>query len=231
MKKYFITGLVILAPLALTLIIILFIFNFLTVPFAGGVSAIFDYYNWFENGFWFISGKELQILVSQFLVLLSLFAVTVGLGAVARYFFFNSLLKLWDYIIHKIPVVSTIYKVSQDVVTTIFGSKTNSFKQVVLVPFPSKETYSMGLVTREDLEGLLPDRKVISVFVPTTPNPTSGFLMLYKPEQLIYLDMKVEDAFKYIISCGVILTPYSIIDKKTAHDLEVERTEAEKEAL
>lgn len=228
MKKYFITGLVILAPLALTLIIILFIFNFLTVPFAGGVSAIFDYYDWFENGFWFISGKELQILISQVLVLVFLFALTVGLGAIARYFFFNSLLKMWDYLIHRIPVISSIYKVSQDVVTTIFGSKTNSFKQVVMVPFPSKETYSMGLVTREDMEGIRPDGNAVAVFVPTTPNPTSGFLMLYKPEDLIYLDMRVEDAFKYIISCGVILTPFSVINRKEAHELEIERALEEK---
>ena len=135
---------------------------------------------------------------------------------------------MWDYLIHRIPVISSIYKVSQDVVTTIFGSKTNSFKQVVMVPFPSKETYSMGLVTREDMEGIRPDGNAVAVFVPTTPNPTSGFLMLYKPEDLIYLDMRVEDAFKYIISCGVILTPFSVINRKEAHELEIERAIEEK---
>jgi uncharacterized membrane protein len=226
MKKYFITGLVILAPLALTLIIILFIFNFLTVPFAGAVAAVFDYYDLFEKGFWFISGKDLQTILAQLLVLLSLFGFTVILGAVARYFFFNSLINFWNYVIHKIPVISSIYKVSQDVINTIFGSKTNSFKQVVMVPFPSKETYSMGLVTREDLTDIVPGGPSVAVFVPTTPNPTSGFLMLYKPEDLIYLDMKVEDAFKYVISCGVILTPFQIVDRKTAHDLEMKRDQA-----
>lgn len=223
MKKTFITGLIILAPLALTLIILLFIFNFLTVPFAGGIASIFDYYNWFEHGFWFISSKALQSIFSQLFVLISLFLFTLALGAIARYFFFNSLLKLWDYTLHKIPVISSIYKVSQDVITTIFGSKTNSFKQVVMVPFPSKETYSMGLVTREGMEGMIPGQSLIAVFVPTTPNPTSGFLMLYKPEDLIYLDMKVEEAFKYVISCGMILSPFSVIDRKTADDLSQKR--------
>lgn len=222
-KKAFVTGLIILAPLALTFAILLFIFNFLTVPFVGAVTAIFDNYNIMKNGFLFISGPQLQTIVGQIFVLIALFFITVSIGAIARYFFFKSLIRMWDYSIQKIPFISTIYKASQDVIKTVFGSKTNSFKQVVVVPFPSKNTYAIGLVTNDDIEGLIKEISLVSVFVPTAPNPTSGFLMLYKPEDLVYLDMKVEDAFKYVISCGMILSPFDIIDRKRALELEKER--------
>lgn len=213
MKKHFFTGLIILAPLALTLAILIFIFNLLTEPFAGVVATIFDRYDLMESGFLFLNGRQLQVFVAQVLILTFLFFLTVTLGMIARYFFFNTLVSFWEYVIRKIPVISTIYKASQDVIKTIFGSKNNSFKQVVLVPFPSLETKSIGLVTRDDITEFIAGQKTVSVFVPTTPNPTSGFLMLYKPEDLVYLDMKVEDAFKYILSCGVILTPCSVIEK------------------
>lgn len=198
MKKHFITGLIILAPLALTLAILTFIFNLLTEPLAGVVSTLFDRYN-------FLSGKQLQTLVSQVLILVLLFFLTVSLGAIARYFFFSYLLAVWDYILHKIPVISTIYKTSQEFIQTLFGGSANSFKQVVMVPFPSPETRSVGFITRDNVEGLVPGKKMVAVFVPTAPNPTSGFLMLYNPEDITHLDMKVEEAFKYILSCGVLL--------------------------
>lgn len=210
-KKYFITGLVILLPLALTLAIVVFIFNLLTTPFLGFVKTIFDRYQLFESGFLFLSPDQFQNLIAQILILTSLVAVTIGLGFIARWFFFRSLIRLTEYILRTIPIVRSIYRTSEEVIKTIFTSKTNSFKQVVAVRFPHQDTYSIGLVTRENIPSLKETRHedVVAVFVPTTPNPTSGFLVMYKPSDLIYLDMKVEDAFKYIISCGVILPSFT----------------------
>ena len=214
MKKYFVTGLVILLPLALTIMIIVFVINFLTEPFVGIFSAIFQHYNLFENGFLFFSAAQLQIFISQVLILILLFFFTISLGIIARWFFINYLLDLWDYVLHRIPLVSSIYKTSQDVIKNLFASKANSFKQVVLVRFPNPDTLTVGLVTRENFPGLPnSNESLVAVFVPTTPNPTSGFLLMFKPEEVTYLDMKVEDAFKYIISCGVIMTPFKSIIK------------------
>jgi len=206
MKKYIVTGLVILLPLALTLAILIFFFNLLTEPFVGVVRAVFDYLGLFTNGFLFISAGQLQTFIAQLIILVILFFFTVLLGLIARWFFFHSLLSLGDKLIHTIPIVKSIYKVCQDIIKTIFTSNTNSFKQVVLIPFPHKDVYSVGLVTRVGMPGLegTAHGNAVAVFVPTTPNPTSGFLMMYQPEDLIYLDMTVEDAFKYVISCGVI---------------------------
>lgn len=207
MKKYFVTGLVILLPLALTLVIVLFLINFLTVPFVGIVQSILNYYGLIDEGFLFLSAYQVQYMVSQALILVSIFFFTAFLGFLARQFFFHYLIKSWDYILHRIPFISSVYKTCQDVINTILTSDTKSFKQVVLVPFPNPESHSVGLVTRDTLPGLPKDfgRDLVAVFVPTTPNPTSGYLILYDEKDLTYLDMKVEEALKYIISCGVIL--------------------------
>lgn len=87
-----------------------------------------------------------------------------------------------------------------------------------MVPFPNAQTYTIGLVTRDDLPAFKTGdtEKNIAVFVPTTPNPTSGFLVIFKENDLIYLDMTIESAFKYIISCGVIATPFKNITKEEA---------------
>lgn len=214
LKTYFITGLVILLPLALTLAIVLFIFNLLTEPFVGIVKAVLGFYNLFENGFLFLSADQIQKVISQLIILALLFFFTIGLGIIARWFFFHYLVRLWEHVVARIPFISSVYKTCQDVIKTLFTSK-NSFKQVVMVPFPSKDTLAIGFVTQDQIPSpVKPNDTLVAVFVPTTPNPTSGFLMMYKEENLVYLDMKVEDALKYVISCGVITTPLTIVPKK-----------------
>lgn len=218
MKKYFLTGLVVLLPLALTIAIVAFVFNFLTDPFVGMVKSILGHFGLLGRGFLFLDPMQVQVLVSKLLILLFLFFFTVSLGALARKFMISYLLKLWDYILHRIPFVSTIYKTSQDVIKTMFASGNKSFKQVVLVPFPSTEAYSIGLVTGENLT--TSGKPMTAVFVPTTPNPTSGFLMLYDDRDLIHIDMKIEDALKYVISIGMIASPFKNISKEEALELE-----------
>jgi uncharacterized membrane protein len=209
MRKYFITGLVFLLPLAMTLAIVMFIVNFLTTPFVDIVKNILEYFDLLDKGFLFLSAQQVQVVVSKMIILVLIFFVTAALGALGRWFFFHYMLNLWDYVLHRIPLVSSIYKACQEVIKTLFESKTNSFKQVVMVPFPSKDTYSMGLLTGENLPWLhgKTETNIVSVFVPTTPNPTSGFMMMFEQKDIIYVDMKVEDALKYIISCGVVMSP------------------------
>lgn len=222
MKKYFITGLVILLPLALTFVIVLFMINLLTDPFVEIVQSFLDRYGLLDQDFLFLSSEQIQYVVSQVLILVSLFFFTVLLGFIARLFFFHYVIKAWDYIIHKIPFIRSVYKTCQDVINTILQSDTKSFKQVVIVPFPNPESHSIGLVTRENLPGIpsKSGQKMVAVFVPTTPNPTSGYLVMFEEDSIVYLDMKVEEALKYIISCGVILNePFKRITKEEAHNI------------
>lgn len=222
LKRYFFTGLMMLLPLALTIVVISFIFKLLTGPFVGLIGAFFSRYHIFQKGFLIWNESQITEFVSRILILLLLFFFAVALGALARRVFVKYLINFTDMIFRRIPFISSVYKTMVDVINTVFTSKTNSFQQVVLVPFPSDETYSLGLVTNERVPGLEKTSyaNVTAVFVPTTPNPTSGFLMMFNPNDIIYLDMTVEEAFKYLISCGVIHTPFRTIHRKSPSDVE-----------
>ena len=192
MKKHFLTGLIILLPVALTIAIVSFLINFFTDPFIEIVTESLK-----KTA---IPEKAIQYL-SKLLILICLFFVIVGLGTLTRWYLVRALLTLWDRILQKIPVVSTVYKTIKEIIKTVFNSNTSAFKQVVMAPFPRKDIYALGLVS-----GTAPAScgSLVSVLIPTTPNPTSGFLLMYKKEELIYLDMKPEEAIKYIVSCGVL---------------------------
>jgi uncharacterized membrane protein len=199
MKKSFVTGLAILLPLAVTIGILLFVINFLTDPFLGIMRTILDQFG--------LNPKDAYLVtLSQILILIFLFLFTVLVGFCARMFFVHALLKVSDFILLRIPFVSSLYKATQEIIKTLFYSPTKSFKQVALVPYPNKDTYTLGLITGRGLEvceNKVQD-KLISVYVPTTPNPTSGYLLMFKESDILLLDMKVEEALKYIISCGVL---------------------------
>lgn len=206
MRKYFVTGLVILLPLALTSAIVLFIVRFLTNPFIGVAENILSQFGLLNRGFLLLSPEQTLRYGSQFVILLMLFGVTVLFGFVTRWVFVHWFIRMGDYILHRIPFVNKVYKTTQDVISTVFESQSKAFKQVVMVPFPNKQTWCIGLVTREAPKACsnLADTHLQSVFVPTTPNPTSGYLLMFPEREIIYLDMHVEDAVKFIMSCGVI---------------------------
>ncbi len=206
-KKYFVTGLVILLPLAVTIAIIGWVINLLTRPFVSLLSEFFVHLNIFSNGFLFLTQEQIIRCVSQLLILTLLLFFTLALGMITRWFFFTSLIKFSDRILHRIPIVNTVYKTTQDIIRTLFVSNKKTFQQVVMVAFPHPGVFVLGLVAREAPAACSKklEHELISVFIPTTPNPTSGFLLLYKKEDLIYVDMPTEDALKFIISCGVIV--------------------------
>lgn len=207
MKKHFITGFVILLPLVVTIAVVIFLVNFLTQPFIGIVSTILSKLHIINKGFLFLTPEQLVRYTAKVIILILLFLFTVGLGMVTRWFLINTLFRLGDRLLHRIPIVNTVYKTTQDIIKTLFVSDKNSFKQVVMVPFPREGVYVLGLISRESppICSKAVSQELVSVLVPTTPNPTTGFLMMYKREDLIIIDMRPEEAIKYIVSCGVII--------------------------
>ena len=199
MKKYFLTGLVTLLPLAVTIWIVHFFVNFLTKPFIGVVTLFTRHLP--------IASPEVIRLISQIFILIALFFLLLFLGFVARRFFFGQMLQLGDHLLIKIPLVNKVYKTSKDIVKSFFNSKVNTFKQVVMIPFPYPGCYCIGLIARKAPEtcSIAEHDELVSVYIPTTPNPTTGFLVMSHKSELIYLDMKNEEAIKYIVSCGVIV--------------------------
>ncbi len=196
------TGLVMLLPLALTLWIISSLIHWLTEPFVGIAERILSAVGLIGTPILFISAENVLLGLSQLLVLAALLSFIILIGAIGRHFFFRYLIRLSDAVLHKIPVISSVYKTSQELIQTLLTTDNRAFKQVVLVPFPNADCLSIGLVTREGPAA----PHLIPVFVPTTPNPTSGYLIMFDRSKVTPLDMTVEEAFRYIISCGVLIT-------------------------
>jgi len=126
-------------------------------------------------------------------------------GLAARYYFGKKLIEWLDTGLMHIPLLNKIYGATKQVNDALVTGNKNSFKTVVLIQFPHPGSYSLGFLTSEDAEiRVNPNEKLVCVFVPTTPNPTSGFLMLVPDEKVTRLKMSVADGLKYIISLGAI---------------------------
>lgn len=207
MKRYFITGLVIVLPLVLTLLIFAFLLNLLTKPFEGITLSLLDHFNLLGQPLFGFDSRQIIIFLNRLLTLMALVGFTFIIGFVARWFFVYEIIKLSDWVFHRIPLVNKIYRATQETVTTVFAHESRTFKQVVLVPYPKAPGLSIGLVTSTSIPNRSEEeyKKLVSVFIPGTPNPTVGFLLFYSPEQMIPLAMSVEEALKFVISMGVIL--------------------------
>jgi len=127
-------------------------------------------------------------------------------GVLVRNYLGKKLVWFWEYLISKIPVVNKIYIGVKQLLETILSGTSKDFKRVVLVEFPRKGMYSLGYVTGV-ASGEIQTKtkqKVLNVYVPTTPNPTSGYYLMVGEEEVIPLEMSVEDSFKLLISGGII---------------------------
>jgi uncharacterized membrane protein len=202
MKKYFLTGLATLLPVAVTLWLVSFVINFLTKPFVGIVSKIISRTS--ISGVWASEGMFRGI--SQVSILIFFFLLLIFIGMVARWFLFTSLLKIGDYVLGKTPLINKVYNTAKEIINILFASNKNSFKQVVMVRFPNRNCYSLGLITREAPTTCSDavQKELLSIFIPTTPNPMTGYLITSAKSDVYFLDMKPEDAVKYVVSCGVI---------------------------
>jgi uncharacterized membrane protein len=133
-------------------------------------------------------------------------------GVLARYYIGKKVIDWTDRVLMRVPLLNKFYGAIKQVNDAFAGSK-NSFKTVVLVQFPREGMYSVGFITSEpnDEVQAKTKEKVVCVFVPTTPNPTSGFLILVPEDQVTKLEMSVTDAIKYIVSLGSISQEYPLL--------------------
>jgi len=136
----------------------------------------------------------------------------IGLiGGLARHYFVKKLIELVDLGLLRVPLLNKIYSTIKQVNEAFSPSSKSSFKQVVLVEFPRAGQYSVGFLTGEDQREVQQKAKerVLSVFVPTTPNPTSGFLVLVPEKEITRLEMSVAEGIKFIISLGAIAPDFT----------------------
>ena len=144
--------------------------------------------------------------VPGFGVLLAL-AILLSVGAVASNFLGRKLVDWWNDLLHRIPIVRSIYSGVKQVSDTVFSENGNAFRTAVLVQWPHPGMWTIAFVTgtpRGDTANHLPPQDYLSVYVPTTPNPTGGYFVLVKASDCVELRMSVDEALKYIVSMGVV---------------------------
>ena len=186
LRNYFITGVVVLIPIGFTL--------YLSKVLIGLSSKILP-----EN---INPNSYLPFEIPGIEILISLIFITV-VGGLSLSFLGKRILKLIDDLFKRIPFLRTIYSAIVQMTET-FSNKDNDKKSVVLIEYPRKGVWAVGFATKENTGEMAKktNKKLINVFVPTTPNPTSGFLLMFPIEDVIYLNMSFEEASKFIVSAG-----------------------------
>jgi uncharacterized membrane protein len=144
------------------------------------------------------------------------FAILLVVGAAASNFFGRKIVTWWDALLHRIPVVRSIYSSVKQVSDTLFSEKGDAFRTAVLIEWPRPGVYTIAFVTGNpggDVANYLPD-EYVSVYVPTTPNPTGGYFVMLKKSDCIELKMSVDGALKYIVSMGVVVPSVTSVSSK-----------------
>jgi len=212
MRKYFITGLLVLVPLFITVWVLSTLIStmdssLLLLPVEWRPEAQF--------------GRAIPG-VGALLTLLIIFVT----GVIATNFFGKRLILLWEALLGRVPVVKSIYNSVKQVSDTLFSDSGNAFRKALLVQFPREGSWTIAFMTGQpggDVANYL-QGDYVSVYVPTTPNPTGGYFLMLPAKDVIELDMSVDEALKYIISMGVVAPGMPdrnvILDLVTAKALE-----------
>jgi len=186
LRNYFITGVVVLIPIGFTLYLSKILI---------GISSKLIPKNINPNNYLPFDIPGIEILISIILITI--------VGGLSLSFFGRRILKLIDDLFKRIPFLRTVYSAIVQMTET-FSKSDNNKKSVVLIEYPRKDVWAVGFATKENRGEMASktNKKLINVFVPTTPNPTSGFLLMFPVEDVIYLDMTFEEASKFIVSAG-----------------------------
>ena len=186
LRNYFFTGVIVLVPIGFTLYLSKFLINFSTKLVPSGLNP----------------NTYLPYAIPGIEIILTIVFITV-VGGLSLSFLGKKFLQIIDDLFKRIPILRTIYSAIGQM-TESFRNQEGNKKSVVLLEYPRKGSWAVGFATKENTGEikLKTNLNLVNVFVPTTPNPTSGFLLMIPKEDLIYLDMTFEEASKFIVSAG-----------------------------
>ncbi len=192
MKRYFITGLLVLVPLVITVWVLKALIGTMDQ------SLLLLPVSWRPE-------SQLGFSIPGLGTLLTLLIVLVT-GIIATNFFGKRIILFWEGLLARVPVVKSIYYSVKQVSDTLFSDSGQAFRQALLVQYPREGSWTIAFLTGQPGGDVTNHLKgdYVSVYVPTTPNPTSGFFLMMPKDDVIELDMSVDDALKYIISMGVV---------------------------
>ena len=186
LRNYFIAGIVVLVPIGITLYLTRFFISISSKLIPNELNP----------------NSYLPFAIPGLEILLAIIFITI-IGSLSLSFIGKKILKIFNDILKRIPILRTIYSAIGQMTETL-APKKGSKKSVVLVEYPRKGSWAVGFATREN-DGEISKKtntNLINVFVPTTPNPTSGFLLMFPKDEVIFLDMTFEEASKFIVSAG-----------------------------
>ena len=186
LRNYFITGIVVLVPIGITL----YLTNFFISVSSKLIPSEINPNNY------------LPFLIPGLEIILAIIFITL-IGYLSLSFIGKKILQLFNDLLKRIPILRTIYSAIGQMAETL-APKKRSKKSVVLIEYPRKGSWAVGFATKDNKGEISnkTNRNLVNVFVPTTPNPTSGFLLMFPKEEIIYLDMSFEEASKFIVSAG-----------------------------
>lgn len=195
----FIAGILVVVPLAATIWVLTLVMGFLE----GTVRLLPD-------------AVQPEVLVGQPIpglgILLTLSTVILA-GALTRSFFGRRLIELYEAMLGRVPIVSSVYQGVKQLTEALFSGREGQFRQVVLVEWPRRGVYAIAFHTGEAFLSVDdPDQELVNVFLPTTPNPTSGFYLMLPRSDIRPLDLSVEEAFKLIMSAGIVAPARRLMD-------------------
>ena len=187
LRNYFITGIVVLVPIGITLYLTKFFISISSNLIPPGINP----------------NNYLPFAIPGLEILLSVIFITI-IGGLSLSFIGKKILQIFNDLLKKIPILRTIYSAIGQMTETLAPKSGGSKKSVVLVEYPRKGSWAVGFATKDN-KGEISKKtntELVNVFVPTTPNPTSGFLLMFPKSDIVYLDMSFEEASKFIVSAG-----------------------------
>ena len=206
-RNSFLTGLVVIAPVALTIWLIWSVIGWIdgfVLPF---IPNLYHPDNILNT----IFGQDVAINIRGLGVVVFLLFTTF-VGWIAKGFLGRSLIRVGENLVRRMPVVRSIYSGVKQIAETVFAQSDRSFEKACLIEYPRKGIWAVGFISTEAKGEVKYKAKsnsdLLSVFVPTTPNPTSGFLLMFPRNDVIELEMSIEDAAKLVISAGLVYPPY-----------------------
>ena len=214
LRNSFIAGIILLAPLGVTIYVVNLLRKLIGAPVSKPIRSYLKLYvetlpNWVNPA-------------SEFIAILIVVVLITLLGFLSNYFLGKLIVGTAERIIHAVPFINTVYKTVKQIVSTFSKQQKAVFQQVVIIEYPRKGVYVAGFLTSRS-KGEIQSKTgktLLNVFVPTTPNPTSGFLLMVPEDEVTPLEMSVGDGMKLIISGGAVTPPEPVKKEKSTEKLE-----------
>ena len=196
LRGYFLAGILVTAPISITLFLAWQFISFIDKRVESLLPPQFNPETYLP-----FSVPGIGVLV---VIVFLVFVGWLAAGFLGRW-----IVRMGEMVVERIPAISTVYGAVKQIFETVLANQSDAFREVVLIEYPRKGVYAIGFVTgttRGEVQGRIHD-ETVNVFLPTTPNPTSGFLLFLPRDELTFLDMSVEEGIKLVVSAGIVIPP------------------------